>query len=312
MTTYTDLKTFSGSTNFIYSILTPFQVADIGSWITICAGTGFIPGDYLIRGILTGFNVGIDGNQNIAFVEYDAGMVGATAGQASTATTYNIIVFDGDSLTAGTDVGIPHYWWWDVLYNLGPLWRGYNTGVPGQGLGAMITAAPTSVDTKFGDLISGSQLGRQIVVAWGGTNDLASGITPATTLQLYQQYCAARKLIGWETWVMPIIDRTNPTLIGGFEIQRQIFNLSLISTFTQFADGLVPLQTETRLYSPNASSNPSFFYQGGPDPDRRVHISGGGSNLLQGLVTTALLQTGLTSLVSIPGGTVMRNARFRR
>jgi hypothetical protein len=179
----------------------------------------------------------------------------------SPANTMLNIVCDGDSITAGYGIVTP---WTSSLLVSGSkvLISIANLGVPSKCLGvtntaqhsiqSMIATAPTSVDSIFLPGI------RNIVVAWGGTNDI--GDMGRTISQVYadlQTYCAARHAAGFKVIVVPMLSRVT------IDPQIQAYN-ALLAGNSSFADGLVSLPPS--LVGPGAYANPILFQTGGVHP----------------------------------------------
>lgn len=144
-------------------------------------------------------------------------MPGASAPQA---------VFDGDSLTSGAGstggCNYPNL----AIQTLDSTWGGYNIGIGGAALAGMIGGAATNVDPKYNASHS-----KNIVILWGGSNDLANATgTPAQVYANIQTYGAARKAVGWQVVVVSALPRSAGS--GTFEADRQTVRAFLLADFT--------------------------------------------------------------------------------
>ena len=111
------------------------------------------------------------------------------------------VVCDGDSLTWGyqsTDgfnypnqLGLPA----GVCV--------YNEGVGSETLQTMLANAPANIDAVY----DGTKA-RNVVVIWGGTNDLYSGDTVDNVYGYLQSYCAARSAVGWKVVAVTMMQRS--------------------------------------------------------------------------------------------------------
>jgi lysophospholipase L1-like esterase len=99
------------------------------------------------------------------------------------------IIFDGDSLTAGAIINNNHNWPYKLL--LPAAYRQVNIAEGGLQLTTMVSEAAAKADPW---LLGGSNT--DVVVCWGGTNDLAGGRTEANVRADYKTYTAARKSAG--------------------------------------------------------------------------------------------------------------------
>lgn len=185
------------------------------------------------------------------------------------------IVFDGDSLTAGAGSSggctYPNL----TIQALGAPWGGYNLGVPGAGIGSLVSGAAANVDTKYNASHS-----KNIVILWAGSNDLAnsSGQT-ATVYSAIQTFGNARKAVGWTVVIVSILPRTATN--GSFETDRQSLATSLLGDFTGstsdpniwtgagYADYLLNITADSTIGSSGENIT-------GPYDSDHIHLNNGG------------------------------------
>lgn len=150
------------------------------------------------------------------------------------------VICDGDSLTLGGQNGAVPYPT-TLQDSLGATnWDMRNFGVSGQQLSAMEADAATQVDVW-----RNSQRPRDVVICWGGSNDIFAGTNTATMQSRIQTYCANRKSAGFEVIVCTILPRSG---IGGDkETVRTEVNAWIAANYATWSDGYVDLAADTRL-----------------------------------------------------------------
>ena len=182
--------------------------------------------------------------------------VGAPAG-----ATKNI-VFDGDSIIAAngngssnTDPATSFLYVPEVtayVTNLGVSSKcvGITAAAPGGGnIESMLTTGTSVVDTLFVPGI------KNILVIFGGTNDLFFSRTPAQAYADLTTYVAARHAAGWKVIIVPAVSRT-ATTTPALDAKEAILT-SLILGNSAGADAVVPLPLS--LIGPGASLNTNLF-----------------------------------------------------
>jgi lysophospholipase L1-like esterase len=163
----------------------------------------------------------------------------------------------GDSITEGT--GVLARWSDSLTVTKRSPFSISNMGIDSQGLNTTISSessmtaiATASVDSLYVPGIA------NVIVLWGGTNDMAtSGRTPAQLYADVQTYVAARKAIGWKVVIVPNLSR------NGDDTDQQTYN-SLVSGGSTFYDALVSLPST--LVANGAYSNTTYFQAGGIHP----------------------------------------------
>ena len=187
-----------------------------------------------------------------------------------------LIVFDGDSLTIGTQATDPYPS--QVMRMWGPGVRWWNIGIGGQGIADMESHAAAQVDTKYD-----ARRGRNVVVVWAGTNDMALWLrSPEQVLDLTRQYCEERRAKGFIVVVMTALPRSGRIDPDDFEGRREDFNTLLREHWTEFADKLIDLAADPRFGQPGDELDRRYF-----DADR-VHMNNAGLGEIAKLVYPVL------------------------
>ena len=198
----------------------------------------------------------------------------STSGQAE--PIIGLIVFDGDSLTIGTMATDPYPS--QLMRGWGSPVRWWNLGVGGQGVADMAADAATQVDGKYDP-----RRGRNAVVLWGGTNDMALWLrSPEQVLAITKQYCGERRAKGFAVLVMTCLPRSGRINPDDFEGRRQDLNALLRERWREFADGLVDVAVDPRLGDAGDELDRRYF-----DADR-VHLNNVGLGVIAQMVAPAL------------------------
>jgi lysophospholipase L1-like esterase len=184
-----------------------------------------------------------------------------------------LVVCDGDSMTAGFGLDPSEFYPTVLGTSLGGAWTVTNTAVTGRNIQQMIDAAPTSVDTQYGNP------GSNTVVILGGSNDVATGTSAATILSRLETYTAARRAVGWTVFIGTI--PPNGSLSGAQETARQTVNSTIRSNLATYGDGLVDFAADPRLDDP---LDTTYYFEGD-----RLHWTAAGAAVAAELVEAALL-----------------------
>ena len=189
------------------------------------------------------------------------------------------IVFDGDSLTAGSNAHNPYPSQLMAAWPRKIPW--VNLGIGGQPLRDMLANAPQNVDPRYHE-----GEGQEVVVIWGGTNDIA--LWNHGNDEVYSDltaYAEGRRQRGFRVVVLTMLPRSDSYAQADFEARRQAVNEKIRAGWEGFADLLVDVAADQRLGSPGAETNLVYF------TSDRVHLNDTG----QGVVAK-LVRTGLTKL----------------
>ena len=129
---------------------------------------------------------------------------------------------------------------------------GYNSGVSGQTALQMIADGPT-LDRTFDACAP-----RNVLIFWGGSNDIESGATAATTWSRIQQFCTERRATGWRVLLLPIIDRVAANQ-SFFDTERQTLTGLITAGWPAVADGFVDLTVNPNVGSLGARTNATYY-----------------------------------------------------
>jgi lysophospholipase L1-like esterase len=182
------------------------------------------------------------------------------------------VVFDGDSLTAGSGATDPYPAQFRRMWGGTLSWC--NFGVGGQRIRDMLADAERQVDPLYNPAF-----GRCVVVVWGGTNDVALWRHfPEVVFADIRAYCQGRKDRGFTVVVLTMLPRSDASALPTTEGARQQLNDLLRTNWKEFADALVDVAADPKLGAPGAELNQEYY-----QPDR-VHLNDSGLGLVARLV----------------------------
>jgi hypothetical protein len=182
------------------------------------------------------------------------------------------IVFDGDSLTAGSTATDPYPSQLMRRFHPGVEW--VNLGIGGQRLKDMLDHAPAAVDPLYD-----AQLGQNVVVVWGGTNDMRHwGHSPDVVYSRLREYCLGRRQTGYTVVVLTILPRSDGSYPLDLEVDRQTLNGKIRATWPGFADAIVDIGSDQLIGRPGSEVNARFF------SGDRVHLNDLGLSVVAGRV----------------------------
>lgn len=203
-------------------------------------------------------------------------------------TTIPRIVFDGDSLVAGTGA-LPFNMFPNggdypsqVVGALDPRGTYSNLGVGGETLATMLTNAPAAVDPL---LTAGSN---NIVVIAGGSNDIQAGTSPTTIYNTLTAYCKARRAAGWRVIVGTVGPRTDSGNGATFETNRLALNTLIRGNWPTIADGIADWGADPNIGLNAAQSTDLAYYAGDG-----AHLNWRGYAIRAGYALSALSTLGV-------------------
>lgn len=141
----------------------------------------------------------------------------------------------------------------------------------------MQSDASTQIDPNYR-----SDFSKNIVAAWGGTNDIYFGASASTAWSRYQTYLAARRAAGWKTIAFTALPRSNAGTPGDFETSRQTFNTSVRNGLGTDYDALADVAADTRIGDAGDETD-TTYYSGD-----KVHLNTTGYGIVAGVVNTAM------------------------
>ncbi len=188
-------------------------------------------------------------------------------------------LFVGDSLTSGQGViTLSHAEKYPTLVmsalNNGADWA--NRAVSGSTLAAMIDAMDEI------DVCRRPNAARDVVVIWGGINDLAiGGASVDDVIHRLTTLGDGRQALGFRTTVLTLIaaDESHPNIPAGYNARRTAVNAWLRENWQDHFDALADVAADSRLSDPQ---DEAYFQTDG------VHLSAGGAAVVAGIVTAAL------------------------
>ena len=168
----------------------------------------------------------------------------------------NLVVFEGDSLTADNDSGVSSYVQ-PAVFAITPTIQARNLAVSGSGIPALVNRA-AAVDAAV-DLSRNKNIFSVLI----GTNDLLNGIgqdIPTFTANFVAElksYCLARKAAGWKVIAFTVPNRA----ITGFDDIRTAAN-TLIKADNSFYDTLVDIAADSTIGTAAAAYDTTYFFDG--------------------------------------------------
>lgn len=222
----------------------------------------------------TAYSAQINASGNSSF----GGSINAQDFMIGNATTTPVILYEGDSLTKGSHGTYPYnYYITPPTYN-GLTFNQFNIGLGGQTVLQMLNHESQVLNPFYSN-----NSGENIVVVWGGTNDLGDGATPSSTFSYLEQFCQHARSMGWKVLVVTMISRI------GLDVQKDILNPLIQNNWQLFSDGLVDLGSDPYLGVDGAYASTTWFYTDG------IHLTDAGYSRVGSLV-----QSALNALVNTP------------
>lgn len=192
-----------------------------------------------------------------------------------------VIVFDGNSLTAGqgasAGMDYPNQML-DLLDGYGVTGiESHNVGVSAQTTSDMASDAASQVDT----LINGGV--ENILFAWEIGNDIYFNGDVSAAETRWTNYCNARKAAGWTVICINLMPRNQTSSFGDdvttFNSKLSSANTWLAANYSSFSDALVDVRSDSRL---NDYTNTTYFSDG-------THLTNAGYGVVAELCLSVLL-----------------------
>ncbi|HEY8505338.1 MAG TPA: SGNH/GDSL hydrolase family protein [Gemmataceae bacterium] len=193
-----------------------------------------------------------------------------------------VIVFDGNSLTAGRAVEPGERYPARCLALLGPGWEGHNLGVSSQTTGDMLADADREVDR----LARGRS---PVLVAWEVTNDIYFGAAAGEAFARFADYCRGRRAAGYQVVVLTVLPRNDfpgtsrlpEPQKAEHEARRREVNRLLRAGWAEFADALADVAADDRLGDDGDELDRRYYAD-------KVHLTPEGYRIVAGHVAEAL------------------------
>ncbi len=189
------------------------------------------------------------------------------------------IIFDGDSLTSGTGSTDGQNYPFQTLSALNAnaaVFCHHNDGTAGHEVSAMAASASANIDKRFKAGLN------NIVVCWGGTNDLYFEASAETVYGRIVNYCQARRNAGFKAVVATILPRSNAGTPAGFNAARLTLNTSIRDNWATFADALADLAANATIGDAGDEQNIIYYTD-------LVHMTNAGYAIVAGIVKDAIL-----------------------
>lgn len=186
-----------------------------------------------------------------------------------------VIVADGDSITAGTGMPTAHAWP-SGLARMRPDWSVVTAAIGGAKCNELASTAAARVDQYRAPGAPG------VVVIWCGTNSLAWGVSPENTFSHIRGYALARRAAGWKVVAVTTLPRVGSAYLAIPETARVAFNAMILSTWPEWADGVVDPGSDLRLGGGGATTDPLYYW-----PDL-IHLTATGQAIVAGMVEDEL------------------------
>ena len=187
-----------------------------------------------------------------------------------------LVLFDGDSLTAGYLVGAGESYPSKVAGELpdGVLVR--NVAVSGQTWPDLLADAAEEVDGAFSKARR-----RNVVVVWAAANDLAAGFTGEEAAANARRYCEGRRRAGFSVVLLTMFPLQPPEVDPDYERERLAYNARLRRDWREYADALVDVAGDDRFGDSSQPERARFFLD-------VVHLNAAGYEIVAELVTPAV------------------------
>jgi lysophospholipase L1-like esterase len=216
------------------------------------------------------FNRALSDSELLELIEYIA------IDSASLSTGF--FIAEGDSITAGYEMPVADSWPSQMLSSLGGAgsnWYHQNLAVSGEKLTDMITDGATEVDEKWIQ----HRL-RNILIVFGGTNDIVNGATGTEAYELLVTYCLARRA------AYPLVKIIVCTMLpriqfdATMETYRETFNTNVRNNFASFSDKVADVAADSRL---DDYSDTTYYNVDG------IHTNAAGNLVIADLVEAKLV-----------------------
>jgi lysophospholipase L1-like esterase len=187
----------------------------------------------------------------------------------------DLVTFVGNSITTGMYCGNGKTWTAQTAAKIPGLTHWNNISKGGITTQGLTELAITAIDPQLK-----RASGKSILVFWEGTNDLTvNKATPEAANEAIKLFCLARRKAGWKKIVvMTVLPRDAG---GDFETRRVALNQLMRDHYTEYADVLVDLSTNTDIGIAECQKNKDFFPDG-------VHTNAKANGIIAEMVTAKL------------------------
>jgi lysophospholipase L1-like esterase len=182
----------------------------------------------------------------------------------------------GDSLTLGNVA--PSLTYPQALSTiLGKKFKVNNQGIGSTTLTNMISNGST-IDTLY-------QPGKDnILIVWGGTNDIYFGGSGSTAYSDLVSYCNARKTTGWTVILLNALSRSDTSVPSTFLDDKKTFNNLIDTNWQSISDFYIDLEKDNRIGYDGAELDTTYFISD------KVHLNNTGNQIIAEYVGNLLLK----------------------
>ena len=196
--------------------------------------------------------------------------------------TTPLLIFTGDSLTYGDHVQRTETYPAQTIALLAPArYDAVNLGMNADRIASLNMRADTTIDPLYA-----ASRSKNIVVLWGGGNDLAVDASADETFARLVTFGQARRRVGFTVVVLTLLPRTG--LLGGmskeeFETRRQGLNASMRQNLAMFADALADVAAAPTFSAVSITANREYF------ATDETHLIAKGYSIIAPIVKTTIL-----------------------
>ena len=206
--------------------------------------------------------------------------VGTTLATTTGSPTAPLIVFVGSSTTIGFGIPPTDNYPAQTIALLAPAkYDAVNLGVNGRPASTMISLAAKNIDPLYA-----ASRSKNVVVMWGGGNDLDQGASAEEAYANIVTFCQARRSVGFKVVVLTLLPRTGYVREGtDYEANRGVINTSIRKNLASFADALADIGANPIIGAAGAQANLDYYQPDGTHPTRK------GYSIVAGIVKDAIL-----------------------
>ena len=186
------------------------------------------------------------------------------------------VVFDGDSLTTGIGAAAGQDYPTQCLALINQGLTKTNVAANGQTIPGMAADAAAQIDVLYDAARS-----RNVLVIWGGENDLYGGASAADTITALSGSCTARRAAGWKVVVLTLLPCSYTDTPAGYEAARQAVNTSIRANWATYADRIADIAANTTIGDAGDEENTTYYAD-------RLHMTAAGYAIVAGIVKTAI------------------------
>ncbi len=184
----------------------------------------------------------------------------------------DLVVVAGDSISAGNGSTFNRNWPNLAWSGLKKTVRMVNLGVPFQATPAMAAQYAAAVSPLYN-----ASNTKNILAVLQGSNDLATGGTPAQAYTDISNYCTTARTTGFKVVVATMLPRTGIT-----EADRITLNANIRANWATFADALADVGNDPTMGVAGAQNNATYY-----DPDH-IHPTSTGYAIIAGYFRDAI------------------------